>query len=187
MMISGDNLNLAGEKCKYSYYFSRYGQIWGWATWRRAWHLFDVDIKLWPHVRDNNILYEVFEKEKLSWFWEKMFHVVYLKVLNCWGYQWFFACLVNNGLSIVPEVNLISNIGFNEDATHISDASNRYANLESHEIQFPLNHPPKIERDSVLDSLLEEEMYMPHTPSRRNIIKHRLKRAYSVFVKSFAK
>jgi len=187
MMINGNNYYLGEEKISHSYYFSRYTHVAGWATWRRAWNCFDVDIKLWPHVRDNNILNEIFEKVRLSWFWEKMFHIVYQKELNCWGYQWFFACLVKNGLSIVPRVNLISNIGYNENATHTTDPNNKYANLETHEIQFPLKHPPIIERDSVLDSLLEEEMYIPHTPSRRNIFKHRLRRAYSELVKSFAK
>ena len=187
MMISGDNLHIGGRESKYNYYFSRYGHIWGWATWSRAWHLFDVDIKVWPHVRDKKILNEIFDRESLSWFWEKMFHVVYQKDLNCWGYQWIFACLVNNGLSIVPEVNLISNIGFNEDATHTNLANNKYANIESHEIQFPLNHPPFVVRDPALYSWQDEEMYLPHTPSRRNIIKHRLKRVCSEFVKCFAK
>ena len=187
MMISGNNFHSGENKNNHSYYFSRYPHIWGWASWRRAWHLYDVDIKLWPHVRDKRILYEIFQRDDLSRFWEKRFYDAYEKIFGHSAYQWAFTCLINNGLSIVPGDNLISNIGFDDDATHIKDAGDRYANLESHEIQFPLVHPPLIERDAELDSLEEKEMYLPFAPSRRNIIKHRLKRICSEFVKSFAR
>jgi len=187
MMISGDNFHLGKNKPSYSYYFSRYAHIWGWATWRRAWHLFDVDIKLWSHVRNEKILSEIFKRKNLSWFWEKNFQSVYQKELDTWDYQWVFACLVNNGLSIVPEVNLISNIGFNEDATHTKDANNKYANLERHEIQFPLSHPPLVARDTALDSLQDEEMYISNTPSWRNIMKYRFKRRCLEFIRRFYK
>ncbi len=34
-----------------SYHFSRYPHVWGWASWRRAWDLYDVDLADW-HADD---------------------------------------------------------------------------------------------------------------------------------------
>ena len=180
MMISGNNFHNKDIECKYSYYFSRYSHIWGWATWSRAWQLYDVDIKQWPHQRDNKILDKIFNQEALSRLWEKIFDNVYKRKLDTWDYQWVYTCFLNNGLSIVPEVNLISNIGFDEGATHIKDANNKYAKLESFEIKFPLRHPPKVESDQKLDLLEEKEMYIPYAPSWINILKHRFRRNFKL-------
>ena len=37
MAIGGDNFQDGNKKTPYSYYFSKYPHVWGWATWRRAW------------------------------------------------------------------------------------------------------------------------------------------------------
>lgn len=48
MYISGNNFLGNKTNVNGSYYFSIYPHIWGWATWRRAWKLFDRDIKDFP-------------------------------------------------------------------------------------------------------------------------------------------
>src|SRR6478736_1770065 len=55
MHIGGNNfLNGWQKDNDYSYYFSRSGHIWGWATWRRAWNKFDFDISLYSKLKDKN-------------------------------------------------------------------------------------------------------------------------------------
>src|SRR5712691_1210425 len=51
-MISGTNpsAHLAPPDGE-SYFFSRYYYIWGWATWRRAWQLYDREMTAWPAMR----------------------------------------------------------------------------------------------------------------------------------------
>ncbi len=46
MHISGNNFQQhnAHFKCEESYYFSRIPHIWGFATWRRAWKYYDVNV-----------------------------------------------------------------------------------------------------------------------------------------------
>jgi len=46
MSISGNNYLLGKNRAEYSYYFSICSDIWGWATWRRAWQHNDIDMKL---------------------------------------------------------------------------------------------------------------------------------------------
>ena len=56
MSISGQNVQFGRKRTDYSYYFSRYTHCWSWASWRRAWQHYDLDMKLWPEIRDGNFL-----------------------------------------------------------------------------------------------------------------------------------
>lgn len=38
--------------------------------------------------------------------------------IDTWDYQSFYAIILNNGLTICPNINLVKNIGFGKDATH---------------------------------------------------------------------
>ena len=80
-----------------------------------------------------------------------IFEQTYQGNIDTWDYQWLFTVLINNGLSIIPETNLISNIGFGGEATHTFDGEHPYANLNRGEIPFPLQHPnviiPDFEKD----------------------------------------
>jgi hypothetical protein len=59
---------------------------------------------------------------------------------NIWDYQWQFACRIHSGLIIVPAVNMVSNIGFGEFATSVSDDTPGQG-LRCEEMEFPLVHP----------------------------------------------
>ena len=52
MQICGSNLT-GMRPVGQSYYFSRFGPIWGWASWRRAWHAYDVEMKAWSSLRNS--------------------------------------------------------------------------------------------------------------------------------------
>jgi hypothetical protein len=125
MHISGSNFVPSGL-IESSYYFSRYIHIWGWATWRRAWQHYDVTMAKWPEVREN-ILASCVDKAEAS-YWDKFFTAVYKGEIDTWDCQWHLTCWQQSGLSIVPRENLISNIGFRDDATHTRGTS-PFANL----------------------------------------------------------
>jgi len=55
--ISGDNFQHGKRRGENSYYFSKYVHIWGWATWKRAWELYDVNMKEWAHLKSTLFLY----------------------------------------------------------------------------------------------------------------------------------
>ena len=46
--------------------------------------------------------------------------------------------LASQAKCIVPRINLIKNIGFGEGATHTLDLDSENANLESYDLNFPL-------------------------------------------------
>ena len=79
----------------------------------------DIDMKIWPIVRDGNWLGDILDDDAQVKTWQKTFESVYNRTMNTtWDYQWTFACWIENGLTAIPNDNLISNIGFGVGATH---------------------------------------------------------------------
>lgn len=161
MHISGDNFQTGNKKfkCEESYYFSTIAQCWGWATWKRAWQLQDKDLKKWPTVKYEKKINIIFHDKAVVAFWETLFQKFYSKQRTNWDGQWTFACFANDGLSIMPKINLISNIGFGENATHTKQARHKFANLETCPMRFPLIHPVKKTVDDIADSYTMKQVF----------------------------
>jgi len=158
-MISGDNFQFGRRRTAYSYYFSRYTHIWGWASWRRAWKYYDVNITLWPEIRDGVWLQGFLEERKCVRYWNKIFENTYQGKIDTWDYQWLFTCWIQGMLTILPNFNLISNIGFTPEATHKSDL-NTFDNMKIDSMILPILHPPFILRDSIADSITEKKCFL---------------------------
>ncbi len=154
MHIGGNNfLNGWQKDQSYSYYFSKSGHIWGWATWRRAWKMFDYDIRLYHQLKKENY-FESFFSSSLEKIYRlrKFDKTITSHRVDWWDYQWDFARYVNSGLAIVPNINLVRNLGFGEDATHTQNGNSKSAHMEAEDIEFPLDHPPFMIRDFESDN-----------------------------------
>lgn len=161
--ISGQNVQFGRNQTEYSYYYSRYNHIWGWATWRRAWKYFDFDMQNWAEVRDRKLLYNILDNSRLVYKWARNFQAVSEGYLNTWDYQWQFACWMHNFLGIISNVNLISNIGFGMESTHTFSEKSQYFNQSTETIEFPLKHPPYMIRDVQADEFTEKTLFYQAT------------------------
>jgi hypothetical protein len=159
-MVSGGNLQFGQLRGNASYYFSRYTHIWGWATWRRAWQHYDRDIALWPSFRDEGWLDPMFSTQRERDYWRNSFQLVYDGALDTWDCSWTFAAVTFGMLQIVPNVNLISNIGFGPNATH-THVVGEYANLPLESMQFPLRHPTFVLPNIDADRHIADEQIAP--------------------------
>ncbi|MDX1976964.1 MAG: glycosyltransferase family 2 protein [Pseudanabaenaceae cyanobacterium bins.68] len=149
--ISGNNFQDGQRRGDGSYYFSNYPHCWGWATWRRAWHKYDRDLTNWPAFRDGQHLKGVFNSEQEANYWQNVLERLYeTGQPNSWAYVWGFTCWQNSGLSILPNVNLVSNIGFRMDADHTTQESN-LANLAVSDIGI-IKHPDYMVCDQNADT-----------------------------------
>jgi len=149
MMISGDNFLLNMPKIKESYLFSRYFSIWGWATWRRAWEKYDIHMKYWKSFKEYNQLECFYSHKGVIHFLTEIFDNIYNSKIDAWGPRWFYSCLFNNGLSIVPKVNLISNIGIL--GAHSSKISENH-NLPVFSLDFDqMQHPSMVYPNCLYD------------------------------------
>jgi hypothetical protein len=155
MAVCGGNFQFGRNRNNYSYYFSRYVHVWGWASWRRAWQNYDVDIKLWKEVSDCDLLPSILEDTKTLKYWNKTFQNTYDGLIDTWDHQLTFTFWSQNGLTILPNSNLVSNIGFREDATH-TKGNSEVANIPTEAIDFPLKHPPFMMRNIQADKYTEK-------------------------------
>jgi hypothetical protein len=173
-LIGGTNLLPGSGTASYS--FSRYGSIWGWASWRRAWRAYDVDMKTWPAFRDAGLLRAAFPDPEECRYWTASFDAMYAKSIDTWDYQWFFTRLSQSGLSAVPRVNLVSNLGFRGDATHTGAFNARTANVERGELAC-IEHPAFVVPDTDADRRLFDHIFRP--PSHVGRIIGKLGRMFS--------
>lgn len=169
--ISGSNLLIKYKRRNNdSYFFSKYSNIWGWATWKDRWNDYDIKMKNWNEFKNDKWINDLttYQKEK-SW-WMKMFKIAYKKInYNDWDYQWTFTNFINNRVSIVPSKNLISNIG-HDDPT--GNFAKKYNSLPTNNLKFPLKHPNIFLTDKKSDEILMYGAYS--TPQ----LKYRLKNKF---------
>lgn len=161
MMISGDNYLLNKHQVSDSYFFTINTQTHGWATWRRAWDMYDFYMSDWPAIRSSEWLTVLLGDRGYANSWIKNLDYAYRESnqnpkCSFWDYQWKYTCWKNSALNICPAVNLISNIGYGDFGTHTHEKRHALAALSSSEISFPLRHPAGVIRDYIADQVLKE-------------------------------
>ncbi len=149
MVISGTNL-LNKTFSHDSYFFSSYAGIWGWATWQRAWEKFEHSVPEWDIPAERKKVLDSLKEDVKDNFVSQLSKIKN-GILAAWDYQWWFYRIYNNSIGIVPNINLIRNIGFGPDATHTFDPESILANIPIKSIKFPLLHPLKISLISKYD------------------------------------
>lgn len=163
--ISGNNFQDGIMRGDGDYYYSIFNHLWGWATWKRAWEHFNFDI--------NNEMTSEFKKfvnnKKIIDYFSKQFELVKESKLDSWGFRWTYACWENKALSVLPNQNLVSNIGFGPDATHTIQKDSSQSNLEAMTIHFPLNYPKEIKRSLNADIYTFQKVFQPKESLERKI------------------
>ncbi|QIZ71560.1 glycosyltransferase family 2 protein [Oxynema aestuarii] len=157
--ISGQNVQFGRRRTENSYYFSRYQHCWGWATWRRAWQHFQFDRAVWERVKAEQLLKDILIDDRAVRVWHKIFEVTYSGEVDSWASRWMLSCWLQNGLSILSNVNLISNIGFDTDSTNTDDTVSPYNNMTRESLDFPLKHPSFMVRDNQADDFTQKTLY----------------------------
>lgn len=181
--ISGNNFQDGIKRTDFSYFFSKYPLIWGWATWKRAWEHFDANLTSWSEEFALEIIQSVCEDEHEQQYRLHRFKDITQGRLDAWAPRWLFTCWANNGLSVIPEVNLVSNIGFGSQGTHTLNAKSKYANLKTYDLNV-IRHPNMIYRNLVADKYMYDHFFhgLKNKKSRRplNRVSRKLK-SYFIF------
>ena len=151
-VVTGNNFQHGKKRGDAAYYFSKYNHCWGWATWRRAWQHYRVDIPFWPAwqtTQDWKVKTPDPVERKV---WSGFLDRVQRGEIDTWDYQWTACVWYHGGLTATPNVNLVTNIGFGPDATHTLSSGD-----EEGLPTFPLGaltHPQSVKQDLAADRFI---------------------------------
>lgn len=162
-MISGMN-HLGEYECGgKDYFFCKTGAIWGWATWKRVWDLYDYGMEF---ISDNytmkcfkNSLVADTQKKRMLKLGKRRYAEYKAgKRLTAWTYQFAMLEHLYSQIAIVPRVNLVSNIGTGVEATHGKSEfrhepkqTQRILKMKTGEMNKPFKHPKYVICDADFD------------------------------------
>jgi len=155
MQVCGSNWGAGRERFGgYSYAFTSFAPVWGWATWRRAWELYDYRLDSWPRVQQSGLAEGMSVSPRFRRLLERDWEMVRAGG-GTWDHQWQYAVLRHHGLSVCPETNLVQNIGFGADATQITSEDRILSRQRAGQLAFPLRHPPEVAHSAAVESVYE--------------------------------
>lgn len=158
MTIGGHRYDGPDEFDGQSYFFSKYPSTWGWATWRRAWEHFDIELTQWPKLKNTDWLPTILGNKHHELYWSRIFDQM-IEGMDAWDYALVFSCWVQNGISIRSKVNLIENIGFGPNATHTKDNHQLISQRKRQNLPLPLQHPGVIKTKAEDEDRIEWVSY----------------------------
>ena len=151
MMVCGTNYLERWQDDRQSYHFSCYGGVWGWATWKRAWRHYDVTLSGWGDERVRARVREFVADDEQYAIQARRFDRLYGDATDrhSWDLPWSLARLSHGGLTVVPAVNLVENLG-NTDGRGLPPA-HPLARLPMGTLPPPLRHPGEVAPDREYD------------------------------------
>lgn len=183
MQIGSCNFQDGIKRGNGSYYFSKYNHIWGWASWRRAWCHYDVAMQTFPEFVVQKQIENIWPDKNTQKYWLNIFQTVFEGRIDTWDYQWIYAMWTQNSFAILPNVNMISNIGFDERAMHTKGDSH-VSNMKTYELH-EMVHPAFVLQDIEADKYtFEKNLFIPIHKRILQSIKRRVKKLFKILLKT---
>jgi FkbM family methyltransferase len=159
--ISGNNL-VHNFHIAHDYLFSKYTHVWGWATWKRSWELYDFSLSLWNRKETQFKIKQWLSQEEFN-YWYGLFDQSMNFQIDTWDYQLLFSSFIHEKLNVHPKKNLVRNIGFGQNATHTKDANSRFSQLKTSSFK-ETKRTSKIELDKAYDKMVFEYVFLSESP-----------------------
>ncbi|TAN12527.1 MAG: hemolysin activation protein [Chitinophagaceae bacterium] len=159
-----NNLGTYGKTSEESYFFTKSGSIWGWATWKRNVDLWDENYTWLSDKTSLSALRKSLSKSDYNFF---MNLAIRHKNSGNAHYETILAAFLflQNKLNIVPRFNMISNVGLGENGTHalqnlnlIPKGIRKIFYMKIYELGFPLIHPRYITEDKVYKKKVDRQL-----------------------------
>ncbi|MEI6327322.1 MAG: hypothetical protein WCO78_04380 [Candidatus Roizmanbacteria bacterium] len=148
------------DSYEYSYYFSRIHCVWGWATWKRVWQNYSFDLADWPKIKKQRLLEHYWSTQRNYEHTVAHLEMILDGRVDSWDFQLVASLALQNQLIIHPKQNLVENIGAGRDAHH-NKIVTKLNNIKTHQLEWPLTHPPYVANHSYFDYLIEKS-YTQH-------------------------
>lgn len=147
-MISGINYQEQTNYCPDDYFFTDDVAIWGWATWKRVIDKWD---QTYSFLDDSYAM--LLMKNYLDFHHQRKEFIPSMNRHRSKGLPYYETILsanhfLSNGLAIVPQKNMITNIGMSANSTHFNGSIQTLPSpvrniftMSRFELEFPLKHP----------------------------------------------
>jgi hypothetical protein len=122
--INGCNLETSMQKNAY-FYSGISLPFWGWATWKNRWQKITRDYIFWETFRTNETAYKGELLEEFSAIFDR-----FVKKDKSWDIRWTMCLLANKMRTVLPGANLVTNVGFTEEATFTNIPNSSFSKLE---------------------------------------------------------
>jgi FkbM family methyltransferase len=161
LTVSGNNFQGNVTRGDGSYYFSKYPHIWGWASWRRAWKCYDFKLAGWSAFVKKGLLNSCNGNQEEAICWQNIARSLTKMVIDTWDYQLLLSGLMHDGIHVIPNVNLVSNIGFGEDATHTKGIHHAFSRMSVRPYVLPDVIPGNVQPDHEADNYTLRRIFLP--------------------------
>ena len=155
------------------YYISKYAHCWGWATWRRAWLKYEDNLEALASVVEPSVAKHLHASEDEVAYWQIIFERCKRAEVDSWAYRWLFSCWKQGGLSLIPNVNQVSNLGFEGQGTHTTEGESGLAPLgllDGHDA------PKDLMPDDEADEHTFRTIFCPPlSPTEKQVSQHRIR------------
>lgn len=156
--VTGNNFQNNKIHGNGSYYLSKYMHCWGWATWRRAWKFYDGNVSFWPAWKNSLKWDAIHSSSEESRYWLDIFESVYSKKIDSWAYPWLASSWYFGGNTITPNVNLVKNMGFGNNATN-TQHKNGLEELRTFVLPQTIIHPFSLEPSYLADKYVFKTVF----------------------------
>lgn len=157
MHVSGTNaaVGMGKTPAADSYRLNLIPDIWGWATWSRAWRHYDLGVPEWPEVRPTGWLESLLPLKEEQGVFRTAFDSQHRRVNDpcTWDWSWIYSCL-RHGRTVTPMRNLVTNVGFGTGATHTHSQDALLASLPSEPIRVDRLTAPEDDPRGELDAAI---------------------------------
>lgn len=180
--VSGNSYQPENNWDGASYFFSKYQDCWGWATWKRAWQHYDQELSFLYRWKDSPEWEKCFPSRAERRYFQHIFDEALSGKVDSWGYRWTATVMYAGGLSATPNGNLVKNIGFDDEATHtttIPALINETTGMQN------LTHPITVSVNEKADNYYFKKYIMPS--ERFTSILRRMCKQFFNGIKWFAK
>ena len=168
--ITGANFTPIALPDKIDYFFSKCGNSMGWATWKRSWKKFNLYVNDFDKYLHGTAINALVNSRAEKRFWRRRIKGMKKKGAgnNTWDYCWSYIRFKEQGLTIIPRSNLISNIGI----FGLHDRGKKEHHFRPVEKNYVVvNHPDKVERNVDYDVYHFRKYLNKKTPIYKRIIR----------------
>ena len=141
------------------YFFSRYNNCWGWATWKRAWSEYDDRFIDYSTIDVFTILRDYLGSSRAAAYWYYILRMVLHGKISSWAYCWMITCFFRKGFHVYPKTNMVVNSGFGHEATHTKNPTPYMPQCYGDVLSLPMSNPQNIVYYDKADQWIEDNMY----------------------------